>query len=517
MGNAGLKPLLQPLATIIPTKTSGVESESPARDTGSAVKPTAAAEAALPYQESPADSTIAPRPSMTVPSLSNVQELATNPGSEHSSDAQAAANARLMFDGGSIHASGDVEDVVGRAPTSRFPRLHEQLAKAMRSAGAAGVMLSAPAALASSDFGIKTVSADSSIFVKFVQLLSQGDPLTWAAIMASIPVGFLAAKLYKKWAFSRKEMTELHQELSSPSWRDRRLAIKTIMKRSQGIMIVDDLLRLAQSDLKTQVRVAAIGALGDMKQAAAVEPFIQILTNNNEKLALAAASALGDIGDPRAAQPLLQLALREREGDLFESAVLNLLSIGDPATLQELGRRVEKDILRGLRTEDWERATFAQRLLDAYEEFVDEDDDASRAIAKGIDAVASAVNQVNAKSLLDEALRIIGEGEDSHSHFNVGTFAIWSMIATPLMGFIMAQQSTEDSAEDILETAGENVLEVSKAAARKIVKMNAAQFQSLYGPAFKGHATLLSAAVKNPDRRIAILLSLGVTPEAMAR
>jgi len=71
---------------------------------------------------------------------------------------------------------------------------------------------------------------------------------------------------------------------------------------------------------KEFTRLAAVKALGNLGDARAVEPLINLLGHENECTRLAAVKALGNLGDARAMKPLIQ-ALGDANKEIVESAV----------------------------------------------------------------------------------------------------------------------------------------------------------------------------------------------------
>jgi HEAT repeat protein len=74
----------------------------------------------------------------------------------------------------------------------------------------------------------------------------------------------------------------------------------------------------ALSDPKSQVRVAAVNALGKIRDERSIQPLIDMLRDSDAHVQETAASALASIGDTRAVRPLVALA---REGSVVTAAV----------------------------------------------------------------------------------------------------------------------------------------------------------------------------------------------------
>ena len=85
----------------------------------------------------------------------------------------------------------------------------------------------------------------------------------------------------------------------------------------------------ALKDNNKGVRMAAAGALGGIKDARAVEPLIAALKNSNKGVRMAAAEALGGIKDARAVGPLIA-ALKDSDEYVRMAAAGALGEIGGP-------------------------------------------------------------------------------------------------------------------------------------------------------------------------------------------
>lgn len=83
------------------------------------------------------------------------------------------------------------------------------------------------------------------------------------------------------------------------------------------------------------IRVTAAGALGDAKDARAVEPLIAALKDSDKDVRESAAQALGEIKDARAVEPLIG-ALGDADEDVKVSAAKALGAIGDDRAVAPL-------------------------------------------------------------------------------------------------------------------------------------------------------------------------------------
>ena len=80
-------------------------------------------------------------------------------------------------------------------------------------------------------------------------------------------------------------------------------------------------------DKDWQIRWYAASALGEMKDAGALEPIIETLkTDDNGYVRAMAAWALGEIGDPRAVEPLIE-AIEDESHDVQKGSPLALQKI----------------------------------------------------------------------------------------------------------------------------------------------------------------------------------------------
>jgi HEAT repeat protein len=93
----------------------------------------------------------------------------------------------------------------------------------------------------------------------------------------------------------------------------------------------------ALNDRDANVTVKALYALESMKDFSAVTAILNLLDAPDHQVRKAAAQALGKIGDVRASGPLLRVALSDYDGDVRNSALIALKSIGTPEALVPLG------------------------------------------------------------------------------------------------------------------------------------------------------------------------------------
>ena len=95
------------------------------------------------------------------------------------------------------------------------------------------------------------------------------------------------------------------------------------------------------------VTVGAIKALGELKDATAVEPLIQVLLNNKTLTARSnSAVALGQIGDDKAVEPLIQTLRKDKVPEVRERAAWALREIKD--------KRAIGPLIQALKDKDWD-------------------------------------------------------------------------------------------------------------------------------------------------------------------
>lgn len=94
------------------------------------------------------------------------------------------------------------------------------------------------------------------------------------------------------------------------------------------VSVLDQLIRM----LKTDKRHGAILALGEMGNALAVEPLLELLADQNSGIRWRVADALGKIGDAGAIEPLITLLKdKDTSGTVQKCAMNALVKIGKPA------------------------------------------------------------------------------------------------------------------------------------------------------------------------------------------
>ena len=429
------------------------------------------------------------------PAASSQLEAVVAPGSE---PGQMAAE---MMDGS--RASRQTSDPVAVSASAQS----RPAGRLMRSAHGLAVAASALSAVPA--FAAVEEAQAQGWAQGWMQALAQGDAFAWVpTVITAIAVGAAAHILKAHLHWKSLSDVELRNKLNSQDSADRYNAINEFAKRKQASRHEDALLRLAENDSDEDVREAAVETLSEIKSAAAVPVFVRALERGGSP-ATAAAKALGETGGAGAVPALLEAA-RSQDEDLSSAAVDSLIKIGDEEAAKGLARQAERETVRAIRTENWSRAAVSGRMLDRYEESDGSGDEAS--VAKALDAVWAALTVPNAKAVLDEARRRVSRGETSE-------FSLSSLVVgTVLIGFWFGLLSSQDSLDgtDLLEKAREDVLSPEGDVESKLSDMDEAAFRKSFAAMFKGHPLLLGVAVREPERRLNILLSLGATREQLS-
>jgi HEAT repeat protein len=101
-----------------------------------------------------------------------------------------------------------------------------------------------------------------------------------------------------------------------------------------GIASVESLIK-ALKDRDSQIRKLAVVALGEIRDARAVEPLIQVLSDNDSNVRGEAADALSKISDIRAVEPLIQV-LSDNDSNVRGEAADALSKISDTRAVEPL-------------------------------------------------------------------------------------------------------------------------------------------------------------------------------------
>ncbi len=94
------------------------------------------------------------------------------------------------------------------------------------------------------------------------------------------------------------------------------------------------------ADSRKGLRIAAVEALGQIRAAAAVQPLLEILRDTDRNLRRAAAEALGEIGDPQAAAPLV-VALEDEHWSVRCAAAAAVARLRSPKAVPALVLRLD--------------------------------------------------------------------------------------------------------------------------------------------------------------------------------
>jgi HEAT repeat protein len=99
---------------------------------------------------------------------------------------------------------------------------------------------------------------------------------------------------------------------------------------------MEPLFSALRHDRQEDVREAAAKALGEIREAAAVDPLVAALRDRNERVRQAAAKSLGQIGNIRAVEPLIDALEdpRERSGRVRQELQLALERLGTDMSLE---------------------------------------------------------------------------------------------------------------------------------------------------------------------------------------
>ena len=98
---------------------------------------------------------------------------------------------------------------------------------------------------------------------------------------------------------------------------------------------IEGLIKALNYKKNDEVRKAAASVLGEIGDASAVKPLINVLKFENEYLRRSAAEALGKIGDPMAVEALIR-ALKDESYNVQSSAAIALGEINDVRAVKPL-------------------------------------------------------------------------------------------------------------------------------------------------------------------------------------
>ena len=219
--------------------------------------------------------------------------------------------------------------------------------------------------------------------------------------------------LNKRWKFSQMDSKELVRRMIGSRASDRQFAMGALVDRGQGASALSQILKAAENDSDSNVRIEAIDSLGKMKESSSIDLLARIIdkSDEDERIRISAAVALGDIGDAAAVAPLFALLPRTRTTEFFgdavaQAATASLLKIGEESSLKKMGGLIEEELLRRMRhqrhySQDYTYSPIANHLLDAL---------IDGAPAQNLNAVLAEVREPNAARLLKRAIRMIMHG-----------------------------------------------------------------------------------------------------------
>ncbi len=201
------------------------------------------------------------------------------------------------------------------------------------------------------------------------------------------------------------DLAGLKELLGRAGW-DRRIKVVEQMKTRFPKESVADLVELARTDKDLRVRQAAMQALGELKDAEAVEPLIQIAQHGGDEDSSAASQALGSIGDLRA-QPVLLAAFNGSlsETPRFTGAAEGLLRLGHEHGLAAIGGRMEAELSASIQAGGWKRQPTTGFMLDRYHEAGDKDP-----LVPAMTRAFTFVKQDQAALVLRKAVKLIDQG-----------------------------------------------------------------------------------------------------------
>lgn len=106
---------------------------------------------------------------------------------------------------------------------------------------------------------------------------------------------------------------------------------------------IEHLIEVLKNENKyVRVRVRAASALGEIKDARAVEPLIEVLDDEDSSVRWNAAMALGQVGDARAVEPLIE-ALKDEDRIVRRETAMALVMISDARAAKHLTQALEDE------------------------------------------------------------------------------------------------------------------------------------------------------------------------------
>lgn len=238
-------------------------------------------------------------------------------------------------------------------------------------------------------------------------------------------------------------------------------------------------------------RGRALTVLEERGELAAALPELRALARDpdqRESLRARAMGALGDLADRETLGWMLEEAAGNAElnrGAMLDAQVDALLRSGREDELGRLARSVEAETVALIRSGWRTKKPLLNAVLERYSEAWFQDDEErgedDRQVLRSVESLAGMVRNPNAFTVVDHY--VMGAREDDEA------------------------RAPEDVLDD--ETpAGVH--------SRIIDEIDPAEFRKLFAGRFKGHPDLLEEAAADPERRLPILYSLGMTPNQVS-
>lgn len=139
-------------------------------------------------------------------------------------------------------------------------------------------------------------------------------------------------------------LEQLSDQLSSPSIRDRVLAMVELQKDAMPAQAAYPLIQKALGDEAVQVRGMAVFSLGIKPTAASLSQLTYILESDPDyNIRAMAAGALGYLGDPLAFKPLRHAFFEDTDWLVQFSAAVSLGNLKDPQAVDVLLEALDSD------------------------------------------------------------------------------------------------------------------------------------------------------------------------------
>lgn len=143
---------------------------------------------------------------------------------------------------------------------------------------------------------------------------------------------------------SQLTLEQLSQQLSSPSVKDRVLAMVELQKEAMPAQAAYPLIQKALGDEAVQVRGMAVFSLGIKPTSESLPRLIQILESDPDyNVRAMAAGALGYLGDPEALASLRYAFFEDTDWLVQFSAAVSLGNLKEPRAVDTLLQALESD------------------------------------------------------------------------------------------------------------------------------------------------------------------------------